>query len=284
MYEIKSLFLPFNTSRPTTGVVGSSCLIASEHNSYIEGAYYHQTMPLIAGEGITLPGDYLLYFEQEALRECELSESFFRALVSRFELPFKATSSSSTSGYADWRDMTSFSPNNIGEYARIFDLSLIERSVDDHASHWRAVAENLILDSGRPVMVVGSQVPNSIGKRVVIAWNGSVESVRALIASRPFLEKCEELVILQVEGGMVPGPNAMEIAKSLEMLGINGKVESIDSSGLSVGRSVLTFAEEYGCDLLIKGAFTQSRLRQMLFGGPTTQILEEAPMPVLFCN
>ena len=39
-----------------------------------------------------------------------------------------------------------------------------------------------------------------------------------------------------------------------------------------------------GADLLIKGAYTQSRLRQMIFGGATSHILAAAELPVFFAH
>jgi len=47
---------------------------------------------------------------------------------------------------------------------------------------------------------------------------------------------------------------------------------------------ILTRARELGCDLLIKGAYTQSRIRQMIFGGTTRHILANAQLPVLMAH
>lgn len=52
-------------------------------------------------------------------------------------------------------------------------------------------------------------------------------------------------------------------------------------SALETALLVLAVAQSLGCDLLIKGAYTQSRLRQMIFGGATRHVLENADMPVL---
>jgi nucleotide-binding universal stress UspA family protein len=50
------------------------------------------------------------------------------------------------------------------------------------------------------------------------------------------------------------------------------------------GEAVLAHAKALGCDLLIKGAYTQSRLRQMIFGGTTRYILSNAELPVLMAH
>jgi nucleotide-binding universal stress UspA family protein len=50
------------------------------------------------------------------------------------------------------------------------------------------------------------------------------------------------------------------------------------------GEVILAHANALGCDLLIKGAYTQSRLRQMIFGGTTRYILSNAQLPVLMAH
>ena len=56
------------------------------------------------------------------------------------------------------------------------------------------------------------------------------------------------------------------------------------SEGRNTGEAVLRAAKAEGCDLLVKGAFTQSRLRQMIFGGTTSHILAKAELPVLMAH
>ena len=65
MLEIKTILLPFNNHCPTEIVVDAARQILISFGGYIEGAYYRPLMPIIAAEGITLPGDFLAEFEQE---------------------------------------------------------------------------------------------------------------------------------------------------------------------------------------------------------------------------
>jgi nucleotide-binding universal stress UspA family protein len=50
------------------------------------------------------------------------------------------------------------------------------------------------------------------------------------------------------------------------------------------GEAVLRYTADLGADLLLKGAYTNSRLRQMIFGGVTRHILQEATIPVLMSH
>jgi nucleotide-binding universal stress UspA family protein len=59
---------------------------------------------------------------------------------------------------------------------------------------------------------------------------------------------------------------------------------SVNLDGRSTGETVLAAAKAQSCDLLVKGAYTQSRLRQMIFGGATSHILANAALPVLMAH
>ncbi|MGZ5233759.1 MAG: universal stress protein, partial [Burkholderiales bacterium] len=57
-----------------------------------------------------------------------------------------------------------------------------------------------------------------------------------------------------------------------------------DHAGRSAGQTILDECARSGADLLIKGAYTQSRLRQLIFGGATRHIIAHAPLPVVLAN
>ena len=61
---------------------------------------------------------------------------------------------------------------------------------------------------------------------------------------------------------------------------------SPDGRFVAYGYSPVPLAEAtaVGADLLIKGAYTQSRLRQMIFGGATSHILANAMLPVFMAH
>ena len=84
----------------------------------------------------------------------------------------------------------------------------------------------------------------------------------------------------------MPGPTAQELARQLEQNGIEIETDykHVDRSKESPGKVFLEEAKEIGADLLVKGAYTQSRIRQMIFGGATDYILWNSEIPVLMAN
>jgi nucleotide-binding universal stress UspA family protein len=101
----------------------------------------------------------------------------------------------------------------------------------------------------------------------------------------PLLREAERITVLYVEGGQeAPGPSAAEAMRHLRRNGFNAELKTVGLQGRSTGETVLAAAQSLGCDLLVKGAYTQSRLRQMIFGGATRHILAHATLPVLMAN
>jgi nucleotide-binding universal stress UspA family protein len=89
---------------------------------------------------------------------------------------------------------------------------------------------------------------------------------------------------LTVEGGTTPGPSGEEAARHLRRNGIKATALTVKLGARTSGEIILDHATSLGCDLLVKSAYTQSRLRQMIFGGATRHILANATLPVLMAH
>ena len=127
--------------------------------------------------------------------------------------------------------------------------------------------------------------PERIGTNVLIAWNGSTEQARAVALAMPLLERAERVTVLTVTGGTgVLGPSADQMIRYLQRNGIPAEPLTVGLDGKNTGEAILEAAQTLACDLLIKGAFTQSRLRQMVFGGATQHMMATATLPVLLAH
>jgi nucleotide-binding universal stress UspA family protein len=119
---------------------------------------------------------------------------------------------------------------------------------------------------------------------VVIAWNRSTETARAVLGAMPFLKKARRIVVLELEDWGVPGPSASELVRSLRLRDLPAEAMTATDPSNRPGETILSEAATLGCDLLVKGAYTQSRLRQMFFGGATSHILNNTTIPVLMAH
>ena len=144
--------------------------------------------------------------------------------------------------------------------------------------------EAALFDSGHPVLMAPPTPPKSFGENVLIHWNASTETARVILMAMPILRKAKRVMLLSVEGHIVPGPSAKDALGYLEANGVAATEKSVVPRSGRPGEAILAEAKAQGADLLIKGAYTQSRLRQMIFGGATNHILAAAELPVFFAH
>ena len=124
-----------------------------------------------------------------------------------------------------------------------------------------------------------------MGTNALVAWNCSTEQARTIAFAMPILRRARRVVVLTVEGGAaVPGPTGQQLCHYLQLSGVPAKPLTVGLNGRLTGEAVLEHANALGCDLLIKGAYTQSRLRQFIFGGTTQYILSNATLPVFMAH
>jgi nucleotide-binding universal stress UspA family protein len=139
----------------------------------------------------------------------------------------------------------------------------------------------VLFDSGRPVLMAPVIRPASIGKRIAIAWNGTHESASALASVMPFVRQANAVRILTSPEYARRGPSAEEVVAYIGHHGVTADIGTFSSIDRVVGAGLLAAAADFGADLMSMGAYSSSRLRQLILGGTTRHVLENATLPVL---
>jgi nucleotide-binding universal stress UspA family protein len=183
-----------------------------------------------------------------------------------------------------WPKQDAFDDSFIGSYGRIFDLIVLGRPGRAPENPRMPPLEAALFESGKPVLIVPPAAPKTIGKNVLVAWNRSTEQAHTNAFALPLLRLAEQVTVLTVEGGSVEGPSGEDAARHLRRNGIKAKALTLEPGTRAGGEIILEQAAALGCDLLIKSAYTQSRLRQLIFGGATRHILANATLPILMAH
>jgi nucleotide-binding universal stress UspA family protein len=189
-----------------------------------------------------------------------------------------------TSACIGWQGDILHRDASVGELARAFDITVVGRPTSDGAGPRRATLEQVLVESGRPVLVAPPLPPSVIGRNVVIAWNGSTGTARSISFAMPLLHKAETVTVLTIKGATVPGPTGAQIARTLRSNGVAAQALDVNDGSRHAGEAILTNARALGADLLVKGAYTRSRLRQLVFGGSTSYVLEHATLPMIIAH
>lgn len=150
--------------------------------------------------------------------------------------------------------------------------------------------ETLILESGRPVLVVPYAGNfTALPQRVLVAWSGGRESARALHDAMPMMTGTN-VHVLQITSTQpkhwAEETTVGQVARALNARGIHTTVEETDcaDSDAAVGELLLSRAADFNADLIVMGAYGHSRLRELVLGGVTRTLLNTMTVPVLMSH
>jgi len=179
----------------------------------------------------------------------------------------------------------------VARHARHADLTLVgQPSHDQDDRHLaRQILEATFLDSGRPALVIPYSGARAMPPKIaVVAWDGSSEAARALNDSLPLLAAADLVRLVTVDGdklgirvGDVPG---MDATTHLARHGIKAELRAIASGGMSTSNALLAEIGDSGADLLVMGGYGHSRVREMILGGTTANLLETMTTPTLISH
>jgi nucleotide-binding universal stress UspA family protein len=183
---------------------------------------------------------------------------------------------------ASWRVEVGREDEKIANRGRVADLIVMAQPVGEVGRPSMMALHAAIFETARPVLMLPDVPPAKIGSTVVIAWNGTSEAARAVAGAMPFLESASKVVALTVETEKsVNRIDADELASYLGAHGINAERVTVEQGAKPVGETILEYCKSVNADLLVTGAFTHSRLIQIILGGVTRHLIGTAHLPVL---
>jgi nucleotide-binding universal stress UspA family protein len=279
---MKTILVPTEHNSAMLSALDTALLLAQKFDSCIEGFPLRPAVAdLVAMDpdsGLTMVA--VKENDAEMIRQ---AEDLFRSFMEQHHVPQRAGDAQASLSCA-WVKEAPSGHDFVGSYGRVFDMIVLARPGDEWQSPSMITLESALFESGRPVLIAPPASPRSLGTNLLIAWNSSTEQARTMAFAMPLLRLAERITICTVEGATVAGPSGEQMVRSLKMNGINAEPITLTSKKGRAGEAILNKAEELGCDLIIKGAYTQSRLRQMIFGGTTRHILANAKLPVLMAH
>ncbi len=268
-----------------SAVLETAIIAARPFNGVIVGlnALTTEYAVVFGGEmGFSVSSEVDRTLEREGQDRRDQARALFHQVMGRHDIPIGAAAANGLS--AEWREEAGRQNAVVGTLGRVFDLIVVERPAK-LASLAEATLEDALFEGGRPVLMAPATPPATLGENIVIAWNNSTETARTVGFAMPFLERAKSILVLSVESSSVPGPSGQEMAAMLRRGGLSVTARHVVPKGRTPpGEVFLAETRAAGADLLIKGAYTQSRLRQMIFGGATRHIIMEAGLPVLLAH
>lgn len=278
----KTILVHLNDPRRAGPIIDAARLVGEQNEAHLIGIYAVPTInigsPTRIGAGVIETLRHRFHEEaagirakfEDAMRGCAVTTEW-RLLEAR-------------SGLRDCGEL-------VADQARTADLVIAaqtDESWDD--SRMLDFPDRIALQSGRPTLII----PNAgrfptLGSRVVVAWNGSREAVRAVFDSMPFLVAAKSVTLLTITRGRIANEDldsvpAADIATVLARHGVKCEVQRSVAAGLEVEEELLSRAADLSADLIVMGCYGHSRLRELVMGGASRGILAHMTAPVLMAH
>jgi nucleotide-binding universal stress UspA family protein len=189
----------------------------------------------------------------------------------------------------DWR-MTSGKLSEAAVLqARNADLVIVGQADPEHPLTRGPFVEDLLLTAGRPMLLIPYVGHfETLGTKVLIGWNNSREATRAVNDAIPLLAKAASVTVLSARpSGRKPATHdatGAEITRHLARHGIRAEAAQTVMASSSASDVLLSYAADVSADLLVVGGYGHSRLRELVLGGVTRDLLHHMTLPVLMSH
>ena len=275
---MRNILLPFEYIETIPHLVDCAVSLAKKYNSSVSGVAIHQRIDsFIAQEGSIVFDS--LHHDENKEEAIKYKEKF----IDHLNTLKKSDSDLSDLKYK-WLSEELENQKYLGDLSRVYNVVIISRPYQELQSASLSSIQTILFDGGRPVMLIPMNKQIDIGREVVISWNCTTESSRAVFAALPILKKANNVTILTVEKVITDGPSGEQVSELLASHGIDAKPVTISGEEKKIGDAILDFSKSVDADLIVKGAYTQSRLREIIFGGATRHLMLHSEIPIYLVN
>ncbi len=283
---IRKLLLPLTGTAAGEAALLTSLSIARLWGAHVLALHVRvdsRDVAPLAGEGLSgaMIEEMMSATEKESSHRAQAVRLMFDRFVAANSVSLSEPHPRGGGPSASFAAVTGREEDIVAQQARLADLTVVPHPEAGEDVSSSDALHAVLFDSGRPALI-SPQVPlPTIGTRVCLGWNGTAESASAVTAALPWLQRAEAVRILSAEGYHRRGPAAPELAAYLALHGVDAEVEVFRCRSGGAGAALLAAAREFGCDLLAMGAYSHSRLRQLILGGVTRHVLENSDLPVI---
>lgn len=283
---IQTIMVPIRGDGKGTSVMDHAHAVAKKFNAHIDiihaRARPQDMMPygvlMTAAMKQTILDASKAQAETEELRVREMFDEY----CERMDLNLVDCNAANQGGNTVcWREITGKQADLIGVHGRIVDLIIVPKPDGDLGLN---TLEAALMTTGTRTLMCPDKPVGNVGDRIAIAWNGSAEAARVIKATLPFLKQASSVSIItnDVDGKSSGVPTA-DLQLVLRRHGVETDVLTFGGSD-DIGARILGTIGAVSADLLIMGAYSHSRRREMVLGGATHEIIEQAQLPVLMLH
>lgn len=283
---IRKLLLPLTGTAAGEAALATALMAARMWNAHVTALHVRvdsRDVAPLAGEGLSgaMIEEMMTATERESTDRAHAVRAMFERFVAGHGVTVTDARRGSQAATASFATVTGREEDLVAQQARLADLTIVPHPEAGEDVSSSDALHAVLFDSGRPVLIAPQQAPQTLGTRICIAWNGTAESAAAVQAALPWMQHAQAVRVLTSDEYHRRGPLAADLMDYLGLHGIVPDVASFRAIDREVGAGLLAAARDFNADFLAMGAYSHSRLRQLILGGVTRHVLEKSSIPVL---
>ncbi|NQU56142.1 MAG: universal stress protein [Rhodospirillales bacterium] len=286
--SIKTILVPIDGTETSRTALDVAFMLGRDLPAHVDVLHVatdpKDAVPLL-GEGMSaaIIEEMIQLAEREAKERTARAEAMFEDARARNGLAAQATPPAGDEGSTALVQCVGREDVLTAQKGRLVDLVVAARPTAQSDASLAMTINAAIFETGRPVLIAPPNVPETMATKIAISWNGSAEASRAVAAALPLIVRAQKVIIMTAENDKTPSAVAAELAAYLAWHGVSAESHTLPG-GSQVGQVLLEDCKVVGADLLVMGAYTHSRMRQLILGGVTKHVLASADLPVLMTH
>jgi nucleotide-binding universal stress UspA family protein len=285
---IKNILVPLDgteATRPSLEIGFSVAALLGAHVDVLHVKTDAKSVVPLLGEGMSgnMIEEMIEFAENETNERMVTARRMFDSVIADSKITV-AEKPDGSGASARWIEKVGREEEYVATLGRLADMIVVPLPGADPEPSIAMMINAALFETGRLVLLGPANSPKKFGEKAGIGWNGSVQAARAMTASMPLIELAKSTVIMTAESLQTDVEGAEQLAESLGWRGLAVDTQILEDSEGPVGSELLKACHETGCDFLVMGAYTRSRLRQWILGGVTSYILENSDLPVLMAR
>ena len=283
--SIRTMLIPLDGSEAAGSALSLAFIAAADLDAHVDvlhvSADPRDAVPLL-GEGMSgaMIEEMIEMAEAGAKEKSAAARAMFETAISKHGIPVVEGPGGKDGASAAWIEDTGREEEVAVWRGRLSDLIVVGRPTGDSDASRTMTLNAALTETGRPVLVAPPACPETLGRKVAVSWNGSREAARAVANALPLIERSGSVIILTADTDRTSVSIAPELAAYLAWHGITAEPRAFTPEGRGVGEALLKECTAANADLLVLGAYTRSRMRQLLMGGVTTHVLAATEVPL----
>jgi nucleotide-binding universal stress UspA family protein len=284
---MKTILVPIPDTEVNLAAIETGLMAARAVEGHVDGLYIEPPLPLTTTATPLAAYDAPAYgraapaaaqraeadrgAQEERDRTAERARAEFERACAAYQVPVHEAPPGPLPS-ASWHRAQGSYASAVARRALACDLLVVPNPAT--AAMARDIAEQILLETGRPVLLAPAGPAQDPSRSAMVAWAPTVQAWRAVAAAVPLLARAERVEILSV------GRDDEEIAQSraevITYLGWHGVAASarhVQPQARGIGDTLLNEASEADVGMLVMGAYSHGRVRQMLLGGLTRYVL-----------